>query len=78
MPNRYVAREVGGECVLPSAARRIRRQRARFWVARRDIVAFFLGRPERSTSDAVDSRPGALVFNRTVTLRDSWAKIKER
>jgi glutaminyl-tRNA synthetase len=21
-----------------------------------------------------DSRPGALVFNRTVTLRDSWAK----
>ena len=27
-------------------------------------------------SDASDSRPGALVFNRTVTLRDSWAKIK--
>ncbi|MCA9527536.1 MAG: glutamine--tRNA ligase, partial [Myxococcales bacterium] len=25
-------------------------------------------------SDAVDSRPGALVFNRIVTLRDSWAK----
>jgi glutaminyl-tRNA synthetase len=22
-----------------------------------------------------DSRPGALVFNRTVTLRDAWAKI---
>ena len=22
-----------------------------------------------------DSRPGALVFNRTVTLRDQWAKI---
>jgi len=21
-------------------------------------------------------RPGALVFNRTVTLRDTWAKIK--
>src|SRR3954471_22520566 len=27
-------------------------------------------------SDIVDSRPDALVFNRTVTLRDSWAKIK--
>lgn len=26
-------------------------------------------------SDTVDSRPGALVFNRTVTLRDTWAKI---
>jgi glutaminyl-tRNA synthetase len=29
-------------------------------------------------SDVVDARPGALVFNRTVTLRDSWAKIKAR
>jgi glutaminyl-tRNA synthetase len=27
-------------------------------------------------SDLLDSKPGALVFNRTVTLRDSWAKIK--
>ena len=27
-------------------------------------------------SDASDSKPGALVFNRTVTLRDSWAKMK--
>ncbi|MCI0437435.1 MAG: glutamine--tRNA ligase/YqeY domain fusion protein, partial [Gemmatimonadetes bacterium] len=26
-------------------------------------------------SDIVDSRAGALVFNRTVTLRDSWAKL---
>ncbi|HEU0015763.1 MAG TPA: glutamine--tRNA ligase/YqeY domain fusion protein, partial [Longimicrobium sp.] len=25
-------------------------------------------------SDVVDSRPGALVFNRTVTLRDTWAR----
>jgi glutaminyl-tRNA synthetase len=25
--------------------------------------------------DAVDSEPGALVFNRTVALRDAWAKI---
>jgi len=27
-------------------------------------------------SDLVDSRPDALVFNRTVGLRDSWAKVK--
>jgi glutaminyl-tRNA synthetase len=25
-----------------------------------------------------DSQPGALVFNRTVTLRDTWAKIEKR
>ncbi|HEX6559914.1 MAG TPA: glutamine--tRNA ligase/YqeY domain fusion protein, partial [Longimicrobiales bacterium] len=28
-------------------------------------------------SDSADSRPGALVFNRTVTLRDSWT-VKQR
>ena len=28
--------------------------------------------------DNRDSKPGALVFNRTVTLRDSWAKIEGR
>jgi glutaminyl-tRNA synthetase len=27
-------------------------------------------------SDPIDSRPGALVFNRTVTLRDTWAKMR--
>ncbi len=27
--------------------------------------------------DIVDSRPGSLVFNRTVTLRDTWAKVVE-
>jgi len=26
----------------------------------------------------LDSRPGALVFNRTVSLRDTWAKIAEK
>jgi glutaminyl-tRNA synthetase len=26
--------------------------------------------------DSVDSSPGGLVFNRTVTLRDTWAKIE--
>ena len=29
-------------------------------------------------SDPIDSRPGSLVFNRTVALRDSWAKIAAR
>ncbi len=28
--------------------------------------------------DSRDSRPGALVFNRTVPLRDSWAKIENK
>jgi glutaminyl-tRNA synthetase len=28
--------------------------------------------------DAVDSKVGALVFNRTVTLRDTWAKIEQK
>jgi glutaminyl-tRNA synthetase len=28
--------------------------------------------------DPVDSKPGALVFNRTVTLRDAWAKSAEK
>ena len=29
-------------------------------------------------SDPIESKPGALVFNRTVTLRDSWAKVASR
>ncbi len=29
-------------------------------------------------SDEIDSKPGALVFNRTVTLRDSWEKEKAK
>jgi glutaminyl-tRNA synthetase len=29
-------------------------------------------------SDPVDSREGALVFNRTVGLRDSWAKVRDK
>ena len=28
-------------------------------------------------SDAIDSAPGHPVFNRTVTLRDSWAKVQK-
>ncbi len=30
------------------------------------------------TVDNVDSRPSRLVFNRTVTLKDSWAKIEKK
>jgi glutaminyl-tRNA synthetase len=29
-------------------------------------------------SDPVDSKPGALVFNRTVQLRDTWAKLQAK
>ena len=29
-------------------------------------------------ADTVDSKPGKPVFNRTVTLRDSWAKIEKK
>jgi glutaminyl-tRNA synthetase len=29
-------------------------------------------------SDPVDSKDGALVFNRTVTLKDSWEKTKAK
>jgi len=29
-------------------------------------------------ADPVDSGPGSLVFNRTATLRDSWAKVVEK
>jgi glutaminyl-tRNA synthetase len=29
-------------------------------------------------ADAKDSRPGAPVFNRTVSLRDTWAKIEKK
>ncbi len=29
-------------------------------------------------SDPHDSAPGSLVYNRTVTLRDTWAKIAGR
>ncbi|NIO03716.1 MAG: glutamine--tRNA ligase, partial [Proteobacteria bacterium] len=28
--------------------------------------------------DSVDSSDASLVFNRTVTIRDAWAKIKEK
>ena len=27
-------------------------------------------------ADAIQSKPGAPIFNRTVTLKDSWAKVR--
>ena len=29
-------------------------------------------------ADSVDSKPGAPVFNRSVSLRDSWARIEKK
>ena len=29
-------------------------------------------------ADAIDSKPGKPVFNRTVTLKDTWAKIEQK
>ena len=28
--------------------------------------------------DEVDSKPGALVFNRTISLKDGWAKAQKK
>jgi glutaminyl-tRNA synthetase len=46
----------------------------------RDAPAFAHYQFERLGYFSVDpdSRPGALVFNRTVSLRDAWAKIEQR
>jgi glutaminyl-tRNA synthetase len=63
-PNSLVV--VSGAKIEPSVANEAAGSRYQF-----ERTAYF-------TSDIVDSRPGALVFNRTVTLRDSWAKIKNR
>ena len=63
-PNSLVV--VSGAKVEPSVANDPAGSRYQF-----ERTAYFI-------SDSVDSRPGALVFNRTVALRDSWAKIKNR
>ena len=52
--------------------------RARVEPALRDAAAGEIFQFERLgffVADRADSRPGAPVFNRTVTLRDSWAKL---
>jgi len=30
------------------------------------------------TADAIDSKAGHPIFNRTVTLKDTWAKIEQK
>jgi len=53
--------------------------RARLEPALQDAAAgeaFQFERHGYFVADRVDSRPGAPVFNRTVTLRDSWAKAE--
>ncbi len=30
------------------------------------------------TTDSIDSQPSALVFNRSVTLKDTWSKVREK
>ena len=55
---------VRGAKIEPSVARDPNGSRYQF-----ERVGYFM-------SDPIDSAPERLVFNRTVTLRDSWAKIK--
>jgi glutaminyl-tRNA synthetase len=57
---------VSGAKVEPSVANDAAGTRYQF-----ERVGYFVG-------DSADSRPNSLVFNRTVTLRDTWAKIKDR
>jgi glutaminyl-tRNA synthetase len=58
--------EVVGQCLVePSLAQARPGQRFQF-----ERLGYF-------TADAVDSRPGEPVFNRTVTLRDTWAKVQK-
>ena len=59
--------EVLGTCrVEPSLAEAMPENRFQF-----ERLGYFI-------VDPVDSRRGNMVFNRTVTLRDSWAKIAEK
>jgi glutaminyl-tRNA synthetase len=41
-------------------------------------VSYQFERTGYFTSDTLDSRPDGLVYNRTVTLRDTWAKVREK
>ena len=55
--------------------------RAKLEMSLRDAQAgqhFQFERVGYFVADSVDSKPGAPVFNRTVTLRDSWTKIEKR
>ena len=48
---------------------------ARFVLATTELLAT---RARGFCADSEDHRPGRPVFNRTVTLRDTWAKIQKR
>ncbi|MDP2135239.1 MAG: glutamine--tRNA ligase, partial [Sulfuritalea sp.] len=53
--------------------------RAQLEAALKDAAAedrFQFERHGYFVADRVDSKPGAPVFNRTVTLKDSWARAK--
>jgi len=45
-------------------------------LAHANMSAYQFERQAYFCQDSVDSKPGALVFNRIVTMRDSWAKKK--
>jgi glutaminyl-tRNA synthetase len=64
--NRESLTVVGGARVEPSVGKDPAGSRYQF-----ERTGYFM-------SDPIDSRPGALVFNRTVTLRDSWAKLQAK
>ena len=57
-----------------SSSRVLRSSRA--WRRIRSGTRYQFERTGYFISDTIDSTPDALVFNRTVTLRDSWAKVK--
>src|SRR5690606_20246429 len=41
-----------------------------------DAACFQFERQGYFSRDTIDSKPDALVFNRTITLRDTWAKLQ--
>ena len=45
-----------------------------------DLSAGALAKEERLAYFALDpdSKPGKLIFNRTITLKDTWAKIEKK
>ena len=53
------------------------RRWSRAWPAARPGPGYQFERQGYFCVDSVDSRPDRLVFNRTVTLRDTWAKIEK-
>jgi glutaminyl-tRNA synthetase len=70
------SREVVTGCMLERALGEYQGERA-FQLER--LGYFCLDRDSSSRpGDRADSRPGALVLNRTIELRDTWAKIEKQ